>query len=170
MLDEEEYYLKNWKNMFKILKSTKGPSGYKHSEEIKRVISRLAKGRKVTKKTKEKLKEIFSGEGNPFYGRRHTFEFKEKLKVLRKGEGNPMYGKDKSAEFKEYMKRERSGGLNHNAISYAVKDIITGDLRIYSTYKEAVESIGGSKAGVRKAVNKKRLYKSRWRIEKASLG
>ena len=166
LLDVEEYYLKNCKNMYNILKSTSGPSGYKHSEEIKKVISRLAKGRKVSKKTKEKLKEMFSGKGNPFYGRRHSLEFKERLKVSRTGKGNPMYGKEKSLKFKENMERGRLGGLNYNAVSYSVKDIITGDYSIYSTYKEAVESIGGSKAGVRKAVSNKRLYKGRWKIEK----
>lgn len=63
------------------------------------------------------------------------------MKELRTGKGNPMYGKEKSLKFKEYMGKDRLGGLNFNAVPYSVKDIITGDLREYST--EAVESIGG---------------------------
>ena len=165
LLDVEEYYLKNCKNMYNILQSTSGPSGYKHSEEIKRLISKLAKGRKVSEKTKEKLSKLFSGKGNPFYGRKHSLELKERFKS-RRGEASPMYGKEKSPEFMEYMGGGRSGKLNFNAVPYSVKDITTGEISTYPTYKEAVEYIGGSRAGIRKAVNKKRTYKGRWEIKK----
>ena len=47
-----------------------------------------------------------------------------------------------------------------------MKEKIKGEIKIYSIYKEAVESVGGSKAGVRKAVNRGGIYKGRWEIKK----
>lgn len=87
---------------------------------------------------------------------------------------------------KHFWKELNEYGINEFVlvIIEIVKDIITGEICIYSTYKEAVESIGGSKAGVREAaqentmyspslerlclsgVNKKGIYKGRWEINK----
>lgn len=80
------------------------------SQRIK--LSQYHKGRHLKEETKEKLRVHFSqrykGEGNPFYGKKHTKETREKLRQInlgkkqseetrmkynRKGKNNPMYGK-----------------------------------------------------------------------------
>ena len=115
---QEQYYIKKY-NTFGVngYNLDKGGCGYLNhtcSEETKKKISKILKGKKFTKehceklsiiaknrffsvKTREKLSKASSGKNNPNYGKHHTEETKKKLsekgKIHNKGERNPMYGK-----------------------------------------------------------------------------
>lgn len=61
--------------------------GKKHTEETKKKISAIHKGKILSKETKEKIsktrkarKEKFCGENNPFYGKTHSKETMNKIK------------------------------------------------------------------------------------------
>ena len=72
--------------------------GKKHSEEMKKHFSELAKQR--------------TGEKNPFHGKQHTEEAKAKNRQshlgLYDGEKNPFYGKQHTTETKEKISQENS--------------------------------------------------------------
>jgi len=61
--------------------------GKTHSKETREKISKSRTGKITSEETKEKLRLIFSGSGNPFYGKHH----KESSK--RYGKQNSRYGK-----------------------------------------------------------------------------
>jgi len=82
--------------------------------------------RTISKETKDKLSEINTGEGNPFYGKTHSEETKQKLSELkigtmasdqtkqkmsksRCGENNPMYGKNHTEESLNKMSQAKIG-------------------------------------------------------------
>jgi hypothetical protein len=43
--------------------------GRTHSDDVRKIISEKAKGRKMSEEIKERHRKTFSGEGNPMYGR-----------------------------------------------------------------------------------------------------
>ena len=65
-------------------------------------VANNCRGVPCSEKQRQRLSEMFSGTGNPFYGKTHTKESKRKMSEAKKGllvgEKNPMFGKDFSAE------------------------------------------------------------------------
>jgi len=87
-----------------------GTLGYTHTEKTKekmrkpksmehrRNLSKAAKNRKMSKKEREHLSEIFSGKGNPMYGKKHSIESIQKMSEKSKERFSdvknvPMYGR-----------------------------------------------------------------------------
>ena len=75
-----------------------GTLGYKHSEETKLHLSRIASGRKLKEETKQKISLSRSGKNNPMYGKdpwnknkTHSCKTKEKMKLSSSGEKNSQY-------------------------------------------------------------------------------
>lgn len=94
-----------------------GGRNFTHSEETKRKIglanSIALKGNKWSEKQRELRSEMFTGEGNPFYGKHHTKETKQLISEHRKGkcigEAHPMYGKHHTEETLQKMSNNRKG-------------------------------------------------------------
>lgn len=94
-----------------------GGNNGSHSEETKRKIgesnSISQKGKRWSEQQRSKLSEMFSGEGNPFYGHHHTEETKKKISESRKGKlqgkNHPMYGKKHTDEELKKMSKNRKG-------------------------------------------------------------
>jgi group I intron endonuclease len=103
---KEECYIKEYNSVvphgYNLTYGGEGCVGYKHSDEHKKYISKIGKGRKHTeearkhmsegqkgKKMPEAYKELRSeqmkGENNFFYGKTHTLETKEKLRKINLG-------------------------------------------------------------------------------------
>jgi group I intron endonuclease len=51
------------------------------------------RGRKQSKKSRQKISEAMSGEKNPFFGKQHSYESIQKQSEIKSGEKNPMFGK-----------------------------------------------------------------------------
>jgi|WetSurSiteA1Bulk_404760.scaffolds.fasta_scaffold11826_2 group I intron endonuclease len=103
-----------------------------HSEETKRKISEINKGRKHSEETKKKMSEShkgkklseetikkLSGKNNPFYGKKHSDKTRDiiskKLKGKFSGKNNPFYGKKHSDETKLKISITQSGEKSNKA-------------------------------------------------------
>ena len=94
---------------------TSGGKNFRHSEETKQKIgeanSKSLKGKHWSKHQHEIISEMFSGEGNPFYGKHHTEETKQLISQNRKGktagENHPMYGKHHNEESLQKISQHR---------------------------------------------------------------
>jgi len=97
--EREEYWVGEWYNDPSISFNKKaGGDAAGFSEETKRKISQIKKGKKFSEEHKRKLSETKKGENNPFYGKKHTVEAIDKMSEAKKGENNPFYGKKHNAE------------------------------------------------------------------------
>lgn len=144
-----------------------GVSGYKHTEEEKKMIgescklmwenenlrkdaSVRSKERWKNKEYKNKMSEKLRGENNPMYGKSHSEESKRKISETMKGkycgENNPMWGKNPRDYMTEDAKREydrkiseRTKGKNNpNAKSV----ICLTTKKIFITIQEAMNEYG----------------------------
>lgn len=79
LFDRESFWILKLNPYYNVLKFGGSSTGYKHSSLTKLLISRLAKGRKLTIDTKLKISESLKGDLNPFYGKIHTENTIEKI-------------------------------------------------------------------------------------------
>ena len=94
-----------------------GGNNKHQSEETKKKIgeaNKIAlKGKKWSEQQKKMMSEMFSGEGNPFYGKHHREETKKLISQNRKGKctgiEHPMYGKHHTKNSLEKMSKNRQG-------------------------------------------------------------
>lgn len=77
---------------------TDGGEGYHHSEETKRRIGQIHRGKKLSLEQRKHLSKVCSGKGNPFYGKRHSEETKQKLRQANVGKKMPEDHKRKLRE------------------------------------------------------------------------
>ena len=70
-----------------------GSSGVVISEETKRKLSEVHKGRKLSEKTKRKMSEARKGKNNHNYGKLISEEIKRKIRERVSGKNNHAYGK-----------------------------------------------------------------------------
>lgn len=178
LLKKEQYYIELYKPLLNILLIAGKSSGFKHTENTKRKISILNKGKEVSIETRKYLSELFKGESNPFKGKRHTNEFINKLKIYRIGENNPMFGKEKSKEFIYHMTKNRNGEnnpmfgkkkspetiakLNKRVYIYdsSTRDLLT----IYPSFTEARISLKIGKDTLLKYIKSKTLIKIKFLV------
>jgi len=79
-----------------------GMCGYKHSEETRKKIGELGKGRKCKDETRKKLSEASKN-------RVCSEETRKKLSASKTGKNNPMYGKEMSVEHKQKISEANTG-------------------------------------------------------------
>ena len=60
-------------------KISEAHQGKRKSESHRRNLAKAQKGKRLSKAQCEKMSEMFSGAGNPFYGKKHTAETRQKI-------------------------------------------------------------------------------------------
>ena len=88
-------------------------------------LSNLSKGRIVSEKTREKLREINAGEKNGFYGKKHTNQTKERMSNLKKGNKNAL-GYKMTKEQIEKSRQKRIGKKHTEEHKQKLKEQILG--------------------------------------------
>jgi len=81
-----------------------GASGIVISEETRRKLSEINKGKILTEETKRKMSESKKGKNHPTYNKTISQETRQKLSESHKGEKNHFYSKKHSPETREKMK------------------------------------------------------------------
>lgn len=140
--EAEDIYLSQISNKYNFLEKAYTSKGYKHAPDSLLKIKESRLGKSLSEKTKEKLRQRFSGEINPFFGCKHSSQTKESLSQARKGSLNPIFGKPKSKEFVYYANRLKIG--KHNFMSKPVKlvNIHTQEVMFFKSQQEAASYFG----------------------------
>lgn len=108
----EILYIRRYKPKFNFTIGGDGATGYKHTNETRKKISEIHKGKHVSLETRKKMSEARIGENNPMYGKKHSLETRKKISENHprfKGEAHPMYGRHHSEESIQKMKKTHSG-------------------------------------------------------------
>lgn len=125
-------YHSNDRNIgYNLTEGGEGSSGYKHTEETKKLMGAI---KKIT----------FVGENNPFFGKTHTPETRKKMSVAaskRIGNKNPFYGKKHSEKSKQLMSNNQKG-KSASISSEDIKDIKYKKKTLKMTYKEIAVQYG----------------------------
>lgn len=75
----ETYYIMKLLPYYNVLKEGYSSLGYKHTEETKKLLSKLATNRVHSQATKDLIRKALTGENNPFYNKSHSIETKVRL-------------------------------------------------------------------------------------------
>jgi group I intron endonuclease len=75
----ETFYITSVLPYYNILKQGYSSLGYKHTEETKQLLNKLAKNRIHSEKTKGLIARALTGENNPFYNKSHSIESKIRM-------------------------------------------------------------------------------------------
>jgi group I intron endonuclease len=85
----ETLYITQLLPYYNVLKTGNSSIGYKHTEETKAILTKLAKNRVHSPETKALIADALTGENNPFFGKRHS---KESIREIIKNKShNPVY-------------------------------------------------------------------------------
>lgn len=90
------------------------PKGSKLSEETRKKMSAAHAGFRHTEEIKKKLSEINKGKNNPYFGKTHSEETKQKMSESRSGDKNAFFGKTHSKETREKISLAMTGKEPHN--------------------------------------------------------
>jgi group I intron endonuclease len=71
------------------LKTGYSSLGYKHTQETRDLLSKLAKNRVHTSETKALITQALTGENNPFYNKNHSME--TKIRMMEARSSYPVY-------------------------------------------------------------------------------
>lgn len=85
----ETFYITYVMPYYNVLKQGYSSLGYKHTNEIKRLLSELAKNRTHSEKTKSLIARALTGENNPFYNKSHSIE--TKIRMVEAKSAYPVY-------------------------------------------------------------------------------
>lgn len=169
LLNEREQFwiakLDSWKNG---MNCNEGGLNRRLSEETKKKLSQVKKGKKVSEEARLHMSEAQKG-------RKHSEETKKKMGESQMGEKNHRYGKKTphSEETKRKIGEGRKGKLHtdeskklisQNRIPVKRKVMVDGI--IYDSIKEAAEVIGLTKGGLTWRLNSKNFTNYIW-IEKS---
>ena len=124
-----------------------GTFGGSMSEETRRKIGKIHKGRKVSKETKEKISKALKG-------RVKSSKECENIRQSKLGRKNPMFGKNLTTETKEKMSNSHKGQIAWNK-----------DIKLSKETKEKMSIAGKNKIFTKKHKNKISLsHKERKKI------
>lgn len=85
----ETYYITYIMPHYNVLKQGYSSLGYKHTEEIKQLLSELAKNRIHSDETKGLIARALTGENNPFYNKSYSIE--SKIRIIEAKSAYPVY-------------------------------------------------------------------------------
>jgi group I intron endonuclease len=120
----ETYYITSMIPYYNVLKQGYSSLGYKHTEETKQLLSKLAKNRVHSDITKALISKALTGENNPFYNKSHSTE--SKLRIIEAKSAYPVYVYN---SFKELL-------VIFPSVSTLVKLIQTNHSTIVESIKE----------------------------------
>lgn len=150
---------------YNFLEKAYSSKGYKHSGDSIVKIHKSRLGVPLSKEIKKKLSNLFSGEGNPFFGKKHPDLLKQKLSNIRKGSLNPIFHKKKSKEFLFHIDKEKTGKFNHMSKPIQLCQIYTKEMLTFESQIEAALYLGyKSKSPIVKALKSGSLVKKQWKI------
>lgn len=89
LIIRETYYIREINPYYNVLKTGYSSLGYKHTEETKNLLSKLAKNRVHTPETKALITKALTGENNPFYDKNHSME--SKIRIMEAKSHYPVY-------------------------------------------------------------------------------
>lgn len=75
----ETFYITSVVPYYNVLKQGYSSLGYVHTEETKKLLSKLAKNRIYFPQTKGLIARLLIGENNPFYNKSHSIESKRRM-------------------------------------------------------------------------------------------
>ena len=122
---------------YNITKGGEGTNGYKHTEETRKNIGKIHKGKTLSEETRKKLSEAMKGKNSPMKGKTHTEE-------TRKNISEAMKGKTLSEETRKKLSESHKGKNNPSA-----KRIYCVELDMYfDIVTEASEYIGCHRSNI----------------------
>ena len=122
---------------YNITKGGEGTNGYKHTEETRKNIGKIHKGKTLSEETRKKLSEAMKGKNSPMKGKTHTEE-------TRKNISEAMKGKTLSEETRKKLSESHKGKNNPSA-----KRIYCVELDMYfDTVTEASEYVGCHRSNI----------------------
>ena len=89
LIDRETYFITSLIPYYNVLKQGYSSLGYKHTKETKELLSKLAKNRVHSDKTKGLIARALTGENNPFYNKSHSME--RKVRMIEANSAYPVY-------------------------------------------------------------------------------
>lgn len=119
LLIREQYYIDEFKPKYNILKLAANSLGFKHTKKTKNILSKLAKGRKLSLEVKQRMSENRKGNKDSFFGRKHTELTKSILREFARNR----------------IKDPKTGFV------VEVTDILTNTTKTYKSIREAAKSL-----------------------------
>jgi group I intron endonuclease len=85
----ETFYITLIMPYYNVLKQGYSSLGYKHTEETKKLLSKLASNKTHSERTKTLIARALTGENNPFYNKSHSIE--SKIRMIEANSAYPVY-------------------------------------------------------------------------------
>lgn len=121
---QETYFITNVMPYYNILKQGYSSLGYKHTEETKELLSKLAKNRSYSNITKALIARALTGENNPFYNKNHSTE--SLVRIIEAKSSYPVYiynsYKDLLIIFSSVLTLAKLIKANHSTIVDVIKE------------------------------------------------
>jgi group I intron endonuclease len=175
IIRKEQQYINLYKPVLNLNPTAGSSTGFKHSEESKRLISEYRKGKALSENTNKILSVLFSGELNPFLSKFHSPTTIEKMRESKVGRLNPMFNKKKSKEFIAHMNKDRRGSNNpmfgkiksEETLAKLSKKVYVYDnnrqfIICYDGVVSAVKDLHIAAETIKKYINTDKLYKNKY--------
>jgi len=130
------------------------------------------RGRKISEETRVQMSltklglQGGAGEKHPMFGKQHSKETIDKMSNSKLGYKNPMFNKKHSDEIKQKMLRLRR---KTKSVSVEVLNINTGEIKIYSSGKEASISLCSSPSTIVKYIKNGKLFNGIYKLLRRSV-
>lgn len=157
-ISREQYYIDLLKPEYNLNSTAGSRLGSTHSEETRRKLSNLAKGRKATEETKKLLSLANKGMNNPNFGKTHSVETKALISLARLGK----------SFITESMKDKMS--VNNGTV-IRVLDLNTNEISVYTSITRAAKAMGVTQPPLSRRLKETQgpiIVKKRFQVEKVN--